>query len=558
MEDGGELSLEEKLARDPAWFNHPPVQKFLRSIPVIILVGSLFLLYGYFLAHKIDLVTADIGRHIKNCEILLQDASVLERNFYSYTNPDFPVINHHWGSGLLFYLFWKYAGFTGVQLFFIFLSFAAFLAFLKTARRYAPWGVVGLVALPAIFLLGERTEIRPEVFSYLFAGIFFYILCRFRESSLSSLPPLNPPERLFSRAGRGEGKGGDSLLWLLPIIQVLWVNTHIYFLLGPLILGAFLLEALVIQRERFLKLFWIFAATLAATLINPFGYRAIAGALTLFQNFGYRLAENQSVWFLERLGMTNPNFLIFKILLGVLGLSFLMALYRHWRGTRLAHVFIAAGISTLAFLASRNLTLFGLFLVPLLAANVQTAFGSRLPERPLRTAATVFAAAALFISIIFTTPRSFPYWRTFGLGLEQGNSAAAEFLKRENIRGPIFNNYDIGGYLIFHLFPSEKVFVDNRPEAYPADFFQKVYIPLQEDESVWKEALAEYNFNAIIFSHRDATPWGQRFLVKRVRDRDWAPVFVDGRVAVFVRRTDENRTLIERSELPRDVFRISQ
>ena len=73
------------------------------------------------------------------------------------------------------------------------------------------------------------------------------------------------------------------------------------------------------------------------------------------------------------------------------------------------------------------------------------------------------------------------------LGLLPKINAAADFYKTNKIQGPIFNNYDIGGYLIFHLYP-EKIFVDNRPEAYPTSFFQDVYIPMQENNDIWKEA----------------------------------------------------------------------
>ncbi len=529
--------LEERLAREPQWIHRPAASFFFNNLPLLILLCAVFLLYGYFLSHKIDLVTADLGRHIKNGETLLQDASVLEQNFYSYTNPDFQVINHHWGSGFLFFLVWKFSGFAGVQVFFILLSLVALAVFLAAARLYARWDVVGLVALFVMPLLAERTEIRPEVWSYLFAGIFFLLLCLHREY---------------------QTRRTCKLLWLLPFFEMLWVNTHIYFLLGPLLIGAFLLEALIVQRERFLKLLGVFGVTLVATLVNPFGHRAITGALTLFENFGYRLAENQSVWFLERLGMTNPNFPIFKVLFGILVLSFLITIYHRWRDIRLAHVFVATGISVLALLASRNLTLFGFFFVPFLAANIHAASGDRLSGRAIQIAAAVFAAAALLLSVVFTVPRHFPYWRSFGFGLEEGNSAAAEFLRRENIRGPIFNNYDIGGYLIFHLFPDERVFVDNRPEAYPKEFFEKTYIPMQEDESAWRETLERHDFNTIVFSHHDATPWGQRFLVARVQDRDWAPVFADSRVLILVRRTAEHAQLIAQWELPPETFRLSR
>ena len=58
-----------------------------------------------------------------------------------------------------------------------------------------------------------------------------------------------------------------------------------------------------------------------------------------------------------------------------------------------------------------------------------------------------------------------------GIGLEEANSAAAEFFRKEKIQGPIFNNFDVAGYLVYHLYPDHRVFVDNRPEAYPCGLF---------------------------------------------------------------------------------------
>jgi hypothetical protein len=94
----------------------------------------------------------------------------------------------------------------------------------------------------------------------------------------------------------------------------------------------------------------------------------------------------------------------------------------------------------------------------------------------------------------------------FGFGLKKDVNLSAEFFKKEKIQAPIFNNYDIGGYLIYHPFPEEKVFVDNRPEAYPASFFEKIYVSMQNDEKIWRKKDEIYNFNVIIFSYRDYTP----------------------------------------------------
>lgn len=481
-----------------------------RNVSIIILLAALFALYGLFLAHKIDLTTADLGRHIKNGEMLSENPAVLSTNFYSYTHSDFHVLNHHWASGVLFYFAWKIGGFAGVQLFFIALLLAALATFLLAARwSGARWGFIGFAALLAIPLLAERTEIRPEVFSYFFAGLFFLILAR----------------RSYTKA-----------LWLLPLIEIAWVNTHIYFLLGPLLIGAFLVESLLRKnRERVVRLLSVFGATIVATLANPFGWRALAETFSIFEHYGYRLAENQSVWFLKSLGMGGPNFWFFQFALALLALSFLWLFFKHRSAFRPAHFFVVCGIGTLAVLAERNMAFFGFFLIPLLSNNLHSICGERARNVCIEHAAAWSAAVFLLVATVFSLPRSFPYWRTFGVGLENGNSAAANFLREQNIRGPYFNNYDIGGYLIFHLFPRERVFVDNRPEAYPAAFFQEEYIPMQENEQKWGEALARYKFNAIVFSHRDATPWGQTFLRARVEDPLWKQAFIDERIIIFTR-----------------------
>lgn len=591
MESGEKADFSEILAREPAWMQKPFAERFIRDLPFIFLFVFLFLLYGYFLAHKIDLTTADLGRHIKNGEILLvgaadtrrfEDAdkrgfilpSILTSNFYSYTHPQFPVTNHHWGSGVLFYVIWRFFGFLGVHLFFIALSLATLFVFLLSAKERAGWGNAGVAALLAIPLLAERTEIRPEAFSYLFSGLFFLIL-----SHRNIVFAYDRKQILYS----------EKRLWLLPVLQIVWVNMHIYFLLGPLIIGAFLLEDLIryarrnsatsprtiedrgtFTKKRLKTLGLLFFLTAGATFISPFGYRAITEAATLFQNFGYRLAENQSVWFLERLGMSNPNFLVFKIALAALVLSYVWILIKKRPSFSSARFFVMLGMTILALFAVRNFALFGFFLIPVLAGNISGFLPENIPQRRLASIAAGLACAAFILAVSFGVPRFFPYWRGFGFGIEDGNSASADFIREQEISGPIFNNYDIGGYLIFYLFPSgpeeilqskistgKRVFVDNRPEAYPSAFFQETYIPMQETDEAWSRELRRYDFNAIVFSYRDITPWAQKFLVTRIKDTGWAPVFADSKVLVFLRRAEENKAVISRFELPKEMFRVS-
>ena len=70
-------------------------QKILLIIKILIIV-SIFALTFIVFCHQINLTSLDLGRHIKNGQIIWQDKDVLYKNFYSFTEPDFPFINHHW------------------------------------------------------------------------------------------------------------------------------------------------------------------------------------------------------------------------------------------------------------------------------------------------------------------------------------------------------------------------------------------------------------------------------------------------------------------------------
>lgn len=511
----------------------------LQKASLFISLFFLILLYGLFLTHKINLVTADLGRHLKNGELLIQNQQnlrLLTTNFYSYTEPEHPAINHHWGSGIVFYLIWKLTGFSGLSLFYLFLNLSTFLIFFSLAQKRAGPNLAVFTSLLIIPLLAERTEIRPEGFSYFFAAVFLSLLSKLKEEGVN-------PRRLL----------------LLPLIEIFWVNLHLYFFLGPLLIGAFLLEKFFTspsQAKILRYLAGIFLLTLAAMVINPFGLAGAITPLTIFKNYGYRLVENQPVWFIEKL-IRNPNLLFFKVVFITLVLSFIFTSLNQ-RSLSLVNLCLGLIFSLMGWLAIRNFTLFGFFSLPILAANFKTAFKARLEsyQNLLSVFAPILTASVFILTILGNLPSLFPYWRSFGLGLEDGNSQSAEFFKAQKIQGPILNNYDIGGFLIFHLAPEHQVFVDNRPEAYSPDFFQKIYIPLQEDKDQWQKWDQHFGFNTIFFSYHDATPWGQKFLIERLKDPRWAPVFVDQDVLILLKRDKLNQVIIGKYEIPKDRFRV--
>ncbi len=505
-------------------------------------IACLLLWLVFFLFQQLDLVTADLGRFIKNGEQIFSGnwQGVLQSNFYSFTYSQYPFLNHHWGTGVIFYLAQKVGGFIFLHLFSISLILTTFLLLFKMAKKEAGLVVATILSLILIPLMAYRKEIRPEIFSGLFSAIFFYILWAYRNKEISA-----------------------KWLWVLPIVEVFWINLHIYFVLGPAIVGAFLLEKIIVyiknREQPLISLSIVFSGVLLATFINPFGWKGIVHPFNVYSNYGYRVLEEQSVWFLENLGIHNPTFIFFKILLVMVGVSFIWIAIKKRKEIPLANLFLISGFAFMACWSIRNITLFAFISLPILAKNVKIIW----PRLNFNSLNKKISCAIVSLVIIFIVCISYGKYLpansgAFGLGLVDGQNRAVDFFKENNLQGPIFNNYDIGGYLIYHLFPQEKVFVDNRPETYPAEFFQDVYILMQEDDSVWQEKSDEYGLNSIIFYWHDATPWGQRFLITRIQDDDWVPVFVDERVIIFLKQNELNQETIKKYKISKEMFQIKK
>jgi len=408
------------------------------------------------------------------------------------------------------------------------------------------------VSVLVIPLMASRTEIRPEIFSYFFIALFFWILWHYRKGILSR----------------------KKLLILIPL-ELIWANIHIYFVFGLALIGLFLFEKLLkeflIARAArtirdFFKKIWqkteglalILIASVAVSLLTPFGWKGLIYPFNIFKNYGYRIVENQSIWFLERLNFISPNIFLFKVVFWTLVLSFIFVLIRKRSKFSIIYFSLAIVCSALGWLAIRNFALFSFFALVIIAYNIRNGLGEKFKLKSINTkVGIVFLALAIFSTSFFIYYQRLPLGKgQFGFGLPPRINQSAIFFKEQNIQGPILNNYDIGSYLIYHFYPEERVFVDNRPEAYSVSFFENTYISLQQDESVFQKQVERHNFNAIFFSYHDMTPWGQNFLIERINDSSWAPVYTDGYAIIFLKRNEINQSIIERYEIPREYFRV--
>jgi len=534
-------SMEETVSQKN--FSWP---KMLRYFLVALVLATL----AVFLIHSVSAVNQDLGRHLKLGEIIWQTRHVPNTNLFSYTNPNFPFVNHHWLSEVIYYLLSLAIGIKGLIIFNALIILAAFAIIWKVAWRPKYFIFSILAAMLGIGLLLERTDIRPEAFGFLLFSLFILIL------------------------EKNRGKISRSF-WLLVPLTALWVNLHISFIYGLALIFFFFLDRLWSRRravyllarqkklDRYIAqviLLGILAG--AAALINPATWRGALYPLYIFGNYGYTIVENQSPFFLKTV-MSNFTIIFFKVALVAGVVTFLFNLRRFRPFYALIFLLTAA----MSWNAIRNFPLMGLAIIPFLTANFAEArqrysryfakwekFWLRNPGR-LLTIALIFVILTVSIYSVVTSRFYLESMKSehVGLGVPVGAGAAIDFLKQNKVTGPMFNNFDIGSYLIWQAWPEYKVFVDGRPEAYPAKFFQSVYIPMQTDEATWKKYANDiYKINFVFFSHTDGTPWGQEFMKQMAQRKEWVMVYLDPTIVIWLRDNDVNKNLIAQYALNQD------
>lgn len=523
---------------------------------ILILLGLALLLVIIF-AQKIELSAIDLGRHLENGRLVFSQPDVLFKNFYSYTEPDHDFINHHWLGGVIFYVVYLVGGFNLLSIFNILLALAVFLSFFKLAYKRAGFYLPAILSLPVILLFSERVEIRPEIFSYLFLALTWIIL---------ETGKLSTRRKLFI---------------LVPLF-ILWANIHIYFFLGLALIAFKLAEKFLSQvfdgsnydwkvrlKNAWFKIkkdFFKFLLLVSVCLITPNHWRGLFYPFNILQSYGYQVAENKSIFFLQNL-MLNYNFNIFKLLL-VLLLVGLAANWFFYQKPRWLDSFFGIFVSVLALFASRNLALFGLVALVLISTSLKRPLeflwsgavaNYQDISAKIKKYFPIFPGTLIILLIIFLSSdyqgRNNFLKGNFGLGLNAGETDSFQFFKDSGLSGPMFNNYDGGSALIFGLDNQEKVFVDNRPEAYSPQFFSDLYLPMQTDVAKWQEALAQYNFKLIYFAHTDSTPWSRTFLTRILADSDWSLFYFDRYYVILARKSEFSTELLNKYALDSWAFR---
>ncbi|MDP8265414.1 MAG: tetratricopeptide repeat protein [Candidatus Aceula meridiana] len=537
--------------------------KILKKIDYFVGMLAIGILAGLiiFLCNS-EVGAFDIWLHLKTGEFIAQHNYIPTVDIFSCAVGGNVWNNHEWLFQLLAHFVFSafsYDGLITMQASVIALTMLLLL-FLGDIRDKQLGTAVLLLCVMMVYR--TRFNIRPDIFSLLFFTSYIYILSLYIDRRWS--------------------------LFALGFIQVLWVNTHGFFIFGPLFISIGLLSEFLKRRVRlpwewnkvgrledkeYFHLKIALGVTLLACLCNP---QFLRGAFYPFQVL-FQLAGESRVFFSYIIELRKPilwsnlfstNQGYFKALIIISFYSFIV----NRRKVDISALFLWVFFLILSLQALRNMVFFAFVAYFVCFANFsQVKLKDVLPisfKSEKFRLLTMILLKVLLIAWIFrfgdSISRSAYYdfdkyemkssWG--GVSLRRYPEKAADFILKSGISGNLFNDFNSGAYLIGRCFPQVKVFIDGRTELYGPEFF-KIYKKVWESGSdeLREEALEKYKITAAFLNSTDKKI-SKSLLTFFYENEQWIPVYLNYDGMIFLKDISKNQEIIKEHRLDRKGYRF--
>lgn len=473
------------------------------SFPVFL--GAILVAANFAIVRGLRL-DPDTWWHLKYGDTILQTRRWPTVDTWSFTVHGMPRVAYEWGGEVLTALAYQLGGLRGMDVLLIALTSVIVLlmyyfAWLRCRNSYAAFFAT-FVLLPIAVLC---FTLRPQLIGYIFLLLTLISLERFRQ---------------------GEQKN----LWTLPLVFLLWVNTHGTFTLGFMVFGLYWITGLVDftsgglyavrwRPEQRIHMELVGLLSVAVLPLTPYGTRLAAVpfdvATSLPMNFSH-IAEWQPI---------NTDFWQAKLLLFLL-LGFIVAQLAFRLRYRLEELALCLVVLYATFVHFRFAILFAIVFAPL-AASI---FVRWAPTYDPRKDKYGLNAVLTFVAVL-----AFVMWLPSESKLQNSVSneypvQAVRYIQENSVPGRIFNSYNFGGYLAWALAPEHKVFVDGRGDIYEHAGVFSDYATVTQLKPQALAVLQSYRIDTCLTERDEALT---TFLAS---SPDWKEVYKDGISSMFVRR----------------------
>ncbi len=394
---------------------------------------------------------------------VIDGGQVLKQDFLSYT-PVHIWWDHEWGSGVIFYFFLKFLGPYSLIILQAVLMFGIFFTasgIIKLRTDETPYNILFYFFTLMAVMSNLNNPVRCHMFSFLLFTVFIYLLEKVR-------------------------RGNSKLLFLIPILTILWNNVHGGVVSG---LGLIAMYALgeFLNRKQYFKYILTLIISALTLLINPWGYEYI--------KFLFMANTMQRPYIIEWWGLFSQFYLFkqikFKLFMLVSVLIESICIFKNikthsiktWyqNADKVKYIIL---LSTL-YLAISHVKLLPFFAISALCFVYEDFYklikNVNLPQWKDRVVYILILGISLFTFIIkdFSVP----------VGMDAYPVKEVEFLKINNIKGKILSNFGYGSYISYKLYPDNLIYMDGRYEEVYYDYM----VPLLKEFFLaypnWKQVL---------------------------------------------------------------------
>jgi hypothetical protein len=527
-----------------------------RAFHLLVILSFVLLLLVFIYEYlSLNLWDYDFWWHIASGRYIIENGHIPDKDPFSYTSEleenrnlmperESFILKQYWLGQIIFFHVYRAFDASGIIVLRALIFLAIILSILwKLKKDEVSFYIIFLsVFLTALTTLSYTAE-RPVLFTILFSVVVFIILDDFRVRRSKSI-------------------------LLLPPLLLLWANLHGGFILGDVIIGAFIIgesvEHYLLKRTDYTKrdLYIFYASCITAVLLsglNPNSFKAFY--LVFFQKhkiFWQGIEEYVPTLSLYKNRM-RPLDIGYVSLLSV----FPLVLVFRIRKIGLTHLLLLIGLTIMSLVAFRFVIYFVLVGALILATELHFVIASLFERGFLTRYKDHFRHIALLLVLfyscfLFASEVNFrmPAFKTSRASVPE---QSVDFIEKKHLSGNLYNDFVFGGYVQWRLYPWKKNFVDTRSINFTVlsearwinsgtRSLKKKDIP-EGKTPLWERLLNHYKVNIILLDtldvHGKLTP-----LVGVLVDNDkWKPVFADAISIVFLRDTDNNREIIKENRM---------
>lgn len=441
-----------------------------------VLFTSLFFIatqLGSNLTHR----DGDLGRHIRLGRSILDTRLLPRVDIYSHTAAGGEMIPHEWIAQTVFAVIERWFGFDGIGVLVALVSALPWMILYRwMVRRSHTIGVsLGLALLGAAASMVHWAA-RPHMFTWLFVVVWVLLLEDLR-------------------------RGRRTQVWILVPLTLLWANTHGAFIVGFILMATHLVGGVLqrpgdsdsAQRQKHLVL--VLVSTVAASLVNPAGYK------TILNSFAYT-GESFLLQFTNEYNSPDFHSFLFWPFLAMIALTIVLRL-------KLSPTKLLLTLSWTAFAlySFRNIPLYAIVVTPILADGISSWWaglgrgphGGRVAEyAKIEKQVSGGLLAIVFVALIAVTLARSP---GSAYAFEPGffPIAALESVGADPPGEHVFNEFQWGGYIEFCCHPNVTVFIDGQTDYYGAE------LTMEYDEAIrgtiaWRDVFAKYEVDWVVIS----------------------------------------------------------